>query len=44
MPSNKDEALELIQDETNTNINLKGVSYSMGTMEEIDDDNEKSLS
>lgn len=41
MPYNANEALELIQDETNTNINLRGISYSLDTMEENDDDEKR---
>lgn len=42
MPSNSNDALELIQDETNTNINLKGISYSFDTMEENNEDEKMS--
>jgi len=42
MPSSADDALELIPDESNTNISLKGISYSLDTMEETDEDEGKS--
>lgn len=44
MPYNAEDALEIINDELNTNINLKGVSYSRDTLEDTYDEEEKDKS
>jgi len=44
MPFNAEDALEIINDELNTNINLRGVSYSRDTLEDTYDEEEKDKS